>query len=216
MVDSPDPLQLPLIKGKSQTPLLTKEGPGVVDSMRTFIAVHLTEDLRTRVKEVQEVMMRSGGRLRYVQPGLLHFTLVFLGEIDEDAAAILGERLQDLASNLRGFDITIEGCGAFPNEKSPRVYWLGVKEGAEQLTQLQKQVSAATRDLGLQHDDKFKPHLTLARTPDNAREGFRIPERVRNAVIGRMTVDRICLVKSDLTPKGPIYTDLVVAQLARS
>ncbi len=182
--------------------------------MRTFIAVHLTDELRSRVVEVQEIMRRSGGRLRYVKPEALHFTLVFLGEIDEDVAAILGERLVDLATHLNAFDITIEGCGAFPNEKSPRVYWAGVKEGVEALSVLQKKVSSLTKELGLQHDDKFKAHLTLARTPDNAREGFRIPERVRNAGVGRMRVDRFCLVKSDLNPNGPIYTNLVEARFS--
>lgn len=182
--------------------------------MRAFIAVQLAEGLRETVGRAQEIMRRSGGKLRYVEPSLLHFTLVFLGEIEAGDGEVLTSELVSLAATLPPFEIGLQGAGCFPNEREPRVYWIGVREGSEELMRLQRAVSALTGGLGLATESRFKPHLTVARTPRESQGLFRWPERLRQAEFGTMRVESIALVESRLTPQGPVYTDISRAVLS--
>jgi 2'-5' RNA ligase len=59
----------------------------------------------------------------------------------------------------------------------------------------------------------FSPHLTLARVRDDTAPAARqelgkLIGEVKSDFTGMMTVDAIKLVKSQLTPTGPIYTVL--------
>ncbi|MBU7027561.1 MAG: RNA 2',3'-cyclic phosphodiesterase, partial [Theionarchaea archaeon] len=52
--------------------------------MRSFVAVDLSEDLIPPVVDVQSQI--SEGKIKFVEPENLHFTLKFLGEITEQKA----------------------------------------------------------------------------------------------------------------------------------
>lgn len=183
--------------------------------MRTFIAVHLEESLKPGIGKIQDALRTAGGRLRYTKPNALHFTLAFLGEIGDEEAAILGPELVTCCERIPSFPLEIRGFGTFPDARNPHVFWVGVGEGRERLLALQHDIAAALDTLGLPFDRKpFKPHLTVARTRERERSGFRWPARLAEVSLGEMTVGEVCLVKSDLTPEGPVYTDLTRAALS--
>ncbi|MGB9704174.1 MAG: 2'-5' RNA ligase family protein, partial [Pyrobaculum sp.] len=64
-------------------------------------------------------------------------------------------------------------------------------------------------------DREFTPHLTIGRVKsgrniDKLRE---LLGRYRGVEFGVVTVDKVKLKKSTLTPRGPIYSDLFVLTL---
>ena len=108
------------------------------------------------------------------------------------------------------FKINLSYIGAFPNLNSPRVIWLSGDEGAKELAQLSKKVNETLfKDEELEKDTKkFKAHLTLARLNGGSlsEELVRKLGTVKNF---SWQCDELFLMRSELTTKGPIYTELL-------
>ncbi len=89
--------------------------------------------------------------------------------------------------------------------------WLGIGEGQEALATLAVRVTGELSTRRLKFDDRpFAPHLTLARVRDEATgpEARTIAAAVEAVEVPplRTRVDRIAVVESVLSPKGPRYT----------
>ena len=50
--------------------------------LRTFIAVDPGPAIRERLVALQANLERAGSQMKWVEPENLHFTLLFLGEVD--------------------------------------------------------------------------------------------------------------------------------------
>lgn len=180
-----------------------------MELIRSFIAVDLEENLLEDFRRLQEQLSSSGADLKLVAPGNLHLTLRFLGEIPRSKVEAVIRGLEKIA--FKPFRVKFEGVGAFPNLNRPRVLWVGVSEGVEELKALAGRVEEVVLKAGIPRDPKgFTPHLTLARV----RSGRNLPSLSRilrelSAVeLGAMTVTAVRLKRSVLTPKGPIYSNL--------
>jgi 2'-5' RNA ligase len=112
------------------------------------------------------------------------------------------------------FEIVFEGIGFFPNAKSPRVFWAGVKAGAE-LLQLAKSVEDALLPLGFQAEDKpYHPHLTLARARDRELRALTpLLEAEAPPQFGTMTAREFFLYQSHTGRGGSTYTKLQAFRL---
>ena len=111
---------------------------------------------------------------------------------------------------LSGFDIILKEVGAFPNPQSPRVIWIGTDEhGGSMLIQLSKKVKKALEPLGFFPDKPFKPHITVFRIKKKIGDITKELENRKTVNFGIQKVLNIKLKKSELTPNGPIYSDLV-------
>lgn len=178
--------------------------------MRVFLAVWLSEELRKIVGDwLGEITAGSSG-IKWVLPGQLHFTLKFLGEQDPAFVAGLSPYLRRVAAATSSFPLTLAGGGTFPPKGRPRVLWLGVAEGRNELAALAGRVAAALleaspRQLPAEKRD-FTPHLTVGRVKSETPHYDR--ELLAAGVKGRMIVKGFSLVESRLTPEGPIYRDL--------
>ena len=100
---------------------------------------------------------------------------------------------------------------ALPATGRPRVVWLGIGEGQSALAALAARVTDELRTRALKVDDRpFAPHLTLARVRDEATgpEARTIAAAAEAVDVPplRTRVDRIAVVESVLSPKGPRYT----------
>ena len=64
-------------------------------------------------------------------------------------------------------------------------------------------------------EKKFISHLTIGRvkSPKSKKEIRNAIEKLEDIEIGQMTVSKLCLKKSTLTPQGPIYEDIKVFEL---
>src|SRR5256885_5342313 len=107
--------------------------------MRLFFAMQLPDDVREKLRPALDAARRAAGdAVGLGRIGQLHFTLAFLGETDrvDDACAAAAE------VRAPAFEVAIGGAGAFPSASRPRVLWLGVSQGAEQMIAVAEQLCA--------------------------------------------------------------------------
>jgi 2'-5' RNA ligase len=176
---------------------------------RLFIAVPLSEEARSVVADlVAGVRTRVAGAdsLRWVRLDGLHLTLRFLGRVVEDGIPPIASAIDKVAAVHRPFSLTISGGGAFPSPSRPRVLWLAVGEGANDLAAVERALVGPLATLGWQPEERpYAPHLTLARS-DGVRDG---PAAARDLVTAALslsvafTVDRIVLYESVPGGHGP-------------
>lgn len=176
--------------------------------MRLFIAVPLPRELTDRAAALLPAALPG---LQRVRPELMHITLAFLGWTPDGQLDGATEAARAAIAGHGRFDLAFAGAGRFPASGRPRVVWLGVGEGAEQLAGLAASVTAELRGRGLHFDDRpFAPHLTLARVRTDATgpETRTVAAAVAELAVPdlRTPVDRITVVESVLSARGPRYT----------
>lgn len=132
--------------------------------MRTFIAIDVSDEARRAVGTFTSALKKEKARVSWVKPGNVHITLKFLGEIDEEKIPEINNAIRVCAKEQKPFEIEIKGSGGFPNLHRPRVIWVGLTEGAEELKRLAGAVDNELYKLGFQKEKRaFKPHLTVGR-----------------------------------------------------
>ena len=184
--------------------------------MRLFIAVPLPTELTDRAAALLPAALPA---VRPVRPELMHVTLAFLGWTPDEHLDRAVEAARAAAARHRSFDLAFAGAGRFPATGRPKVVWLGMADGAGPLAALAADLATELRARDVKFDDRpFAPHLTLARVRPEASgpewrtvvaavEGLPVPDL-------RTRVDRIEVVESVLSPKGPRYTARAEAPLA--
>jgi 2'-5' RNA ligase len=185
--------------------------------MRVFIAVELSESIRTAVVQIQSRLKGTEDKIKWVDPSLTHFTLKFLGEIKKERLGAVIELTQKIAQKFSPFLIEVKGVGAFPSLSSPRVIWLGVDRGSTNLEKLASELdNHLAKDGFSKEKKKWTPHLTLGRVKSLVEpgklSGLILGEK--EIVAGKMEVREIRVIESRLTPSGPIYTVLERIKLA--
>ena len=130
--------------------------------IRVFIAVLLPLPVLQKIAAACEKLQPRMPNVRWVAVSNLHFTLKFLGDIEEDKLADIGDAL---AERLRPFPrctINAKGLGVFPDPKRPRILWVGLA-GSEPIA-LASLVEGTLEPLGFMPDTRsLKPHLTIGR-----------------------------------------------------
>lgn len=186
-----------------------------MERVRCFIAVDIDRpELRARLREVQEGLASLGCDLKLVEPENIHITLRFLGEVPRGVVEGVAKALSGLRA--QPFNLSLRGLGAFPSASRPRVIWVGVAEGAIELSELHHQVEELIRPVGFRPErEDFIPHVTIARVK-SGRGLHRLADfvsRNSNFEVGSMMVEEVKLKRSVLTPGGPIYSDIFVKRL---
>ncbi len=186
--------------------------------IRSFLAIALPETIHRRIEEVQGDLKSSHADVRWVNPGKIHLTLKFFGNIDEAAIESIVKAVEESVRAVSPFSLKVRGIGAFPNWRNPRVVWMGLIDGGDILIPFQKQVEMELQKIGFEPEERaFRPHLTLGRV--NSARGkealIQTMEEHREQEFGEFEVSRVVLFKSDLKPTGPIYTPLREVNLGR-
>jgi len=180
------------------------------DSIRSFLAFDLeNEFVRQRLAAVQKLLVQTGADLKPVEPQNIHMTIRFLGDIAPDMVEKVFEEMQKV--QFAPFDVRISGLGVFPDLRYPRVVWAGITEGADHLKNVFSQLEPRLRGLGFTPDSKgLSPHLTIARVKSGKNKAQLAEFVTKNASydFGSIKAECLRLKKSELTPKGPIYSTL--------
>jgi len=181
--------------------------------IRAFIAIDLPDDVRAAIQEAQAHLKQAplGMKISWTKIANLHLTLQFLGSIQEVTIDKLKSALQATVAQQQPFDVSVRGAGAFPDEKRPRVVWVGCEDGGGRLGALARAVQEAVRPLGfVPPEHGFSAHLTLGRIkaprPDAALT--RTINSLKDTSFGTLRVEAIHLLESQLHPEGSIYTKL--------
>lgn len=173
--------------------------------MRLFAAMPLPEPGRLECAAVLASVRDAGWPVRWVRDDLAHITLKFFGEVAPNRLDVIAEAVEAAASG-DAVPLRLQGLGAFPTFRHPRVVWLGV-EAPPALELLKDRLERLAEGLGFQPEGvPFRPHVTLGRV----REGHRLPpgalERCGIAAAGQSFVaNSVVLYESELTSTGPEY-----------
>jgi 2'-5' RNA ligase len=188
--------------------------------IRAFIAIELSPEIRTKLEAISHLLKNNlkDVPVRWVQPGNIHLTLKFLGDVSVANLEVLKQALDTEVSTHAAFDISIGEVGAFPNARRARVIWIGV-EAPTDLKNIQHGINVQMERLGYEREARrFSPHLTLGRIARNAnsthlRKIGAALESIKVGFLGAVRVQSVYLFKSDLQPAGAIYTCIHTSNL---
>jgi 2'-5' RNA ligase len=180
------------------------------ESIRSFIAFDMdNEAVLRKITGAQNLLVKTGADLKLVKPENIHITMRFLGNITPPMVDKIFEEMKKV--QFIPFDVKIQGVGVFPHLRYPRVVWVGITEGSEQMRSIFSQLEPRLRKLGFAPDRKgFSPHLTIARvrSGSNKAELGKCVSENANSEFGVIRTECLKLKRSNLTPKGPIYSTL--------
>ena len=188
------------------------------ETLRTFLALNLPESQRHALVALTESLRPQIRGAKWVDSDTLHLTLAFLGDIPREAVDPLSDALRLALTTHHAPRLHLGDVGAFPNLSRPRVLWVGLDgPGFDALHRLQAAVVEAARSVGCPPaDDRFHPHITVARfKPDRGR-----PPNLTGLVADTPRADaepflanEVVLYESSLTPHGPIYRAICTVKL---
>lgn len=187
--------------------------------IRAFIAIELTQEIQFQLGAVQQQMDKMGIYcVRWVSTKNIHLTLQFLGDTAPAKLELLSQELHPVIASQEPFNFQVQGIGAFPNSRRPRVIWVGLQAPSALIT-LHKLIAKTVRQAGIPVEDRdFSPHLTLGRVNRNASADEVLDlsatlEKYKVGTLGTVHVKSVCLFRSDLRPEGPVYSRLALFPL---
>jgi len=167
--------------------------------MRLFIAIEFDE-ISEYIKDIQAQLPSFNGS----KPKNFHLTLKFLGEVEEDKIKSIKDIIKKI--KFQSLNLTTSEIGFFPSENYINVIWLGLKNG-DKVIELHNLIDSLLPSFP--QDIRFHPHITLARVkfiPQKQEFVKQIKEIKLEPK--SVSISSFKLVKSTLTPVGPIYETL--------
>ena len=184
--------------------------------------------------ELSRIGNKNGVRIKCVEPQNIHLTMRFLGDTEVEMAKRIyefaeNEINQRILQEVGGLKFELKGLGDFNN----RVFFLKLNEGEsghmDTLHKIYRVLEEGlTQRFKFKRDKGFKAHITIGRAKlqrygrynrsnsqsrGNGLEQFRkeysrLKEKYRETVLGKVEFTRLEFKRSELTPKGPIYTNI--------
>jgi len=176
--------------------------------MRTFVAIEVNN--KDVLSSIHKIQTELNIKAKPVELYNMHFTVQFLGEVSEEMIGKISDALNSI--EFSAFSISFTSIGVFPKPNFPRVIWIGTNDGVNELEKLAEMIRLKLSQLGFSPDKKFKPHVTIFRVKNKIEDMSDKLEKFSAYYFGKQTVSEIKLKKSELTPNGPIYTDLLVVK----
>ncbi len=204
-----------------------------MNTVRTFIAIELPEEVRDYLGRCQERLKAAGANVKWTRLDRIHLTLAFLGSVPADELDLLAEAVREAVAGFGPLTLRATGTGRFPPGGRPRVLWVGVEAEEGDLMGLQEAVARAAAPFAEKQEHRaYHPHLTLGRV----RQGRRGRRGRRGdgggpgdlAALGRAVAeaaeetgpafdaDEVVVFQSDLGREGPTYTPLARLALGPS
>ncbi len=182
--------------------------------LRTFFACRISEENLARVDHLLvDLKSHIPDSVKWVSPKNLHLTVKFLGEFKQtDIETIRSSLTKALAYSLP-FPLSIHNLGAFPSPIKPQIIWLGL-EADQALYKLVETLEQQCALLGYPKEKRpFAAHITIGRLRQSASpsDSVLIGEVLRkqqSLIIGEQSIDALHFIRSELTPRGPIYQTL--------
>ncbi|MER7515009.1 RNA 2',3'-cyclic phosphodiesterase [Streptomyces sp. NPDC126499] len=170
--------------------------------MRLFAAVLPPPPQLTELAREVDLLTRLPGaeRLRWTSRPGWHFTLAFMGEVDDALLPDLTARLGRAAHRTAPFPLRLHGGGHFGRA----VLWTGAAGGLDEMRLLAERADAAARRAGVPMDEhrRYQAHLTVARSRAADLDLRPFVARLDAFEGSRWQVSELALVRSNLPGGG--------------
>lgn len=179
--------------------------------MRLFIGIGLPEECRGSIADALSPLRTKEVPVSWTPPRNLHVTLKFLGEVPAGRVEELAGLMDRAGRDIPPFGVRVEGAGAFPTLRAPRVLWIGIREPLELVGKLHQNMENVLSGAGFPPDERpFHPHVTVGRVKGRAGPGWgeRFASAVSGMTSGTVFVTSYRLYESRLSPSGADYSVL--------
>lgn len=189
--------------------------------MRLFFASFLSPEITEAYDAiVAGVVSDVPDTIRPVPSGTQHLTMVFLGDVaDSDLPACM--QVLECVRKIEPFGFTISQPRVLFSRRSPRLVCVDLASKGARVALVQERLHEEISDRLRNSIARPKPpHITLARFRKHAsRDAARrvvesISQRDDPTRIRFERLVKVQLVKSTLTPKGPVYESVGEARLS--
>jgi len=187
-------------------------------TIRTFFAIELPVDIRRIiVNTLDNLNLYSSKSIKWVSRDHLHITIKFIGEFNPEHTELLKKKIQQEFVNCQPFSIHLSQFGFFPNQKNPKVLWLGAQDSGK-IHQLAKIIEDTASIFGYPQENKpFHPHITLGRIRHtlsaNDIDVLSTCLKSNNLDNVQVFIKEVVFNKSDLKRTGPEYKKLFSVML---
>ena len=182
-----------------------------MNQVRTFIAIEIPSDIIEKISNFQDILKKEQASIRWIKSSNIHITLKFLGNVLEEKIDAIANAVEVAVQLIKPFTIEISKIGTFPNERRPRIIWIGAQSGDELLKLLAKNIDNEVHKLGFEKEKRsYKAHLTIGRVKQDKNIAGVIHRLNNNENLhaGSFIADEVVVMRSDLHPNGSIYTPL--------
>jgi 2'-5' RNA ligase len=187
---------------------------------RLFIAIAAPEAVRAEIEKTQAEMRHAlrEARITWTRREQFHLTLKFLGDVESARVGELAEALREACRGFGALNLRGEGVGCFPNLRHPRVIWVGVRDEQEQLSSLADKIETTVSGFTLEErEERFSGHITLGRIKElyhsENEKLVQMAQDMAQRSFGQWRAETITVMRSELLPQGPRYTELCKIQL---
>ena len=185
--------------------------------MRTFVAIEISEEARSEIASLQDRLREANAEISWTRSENIHLSLKFLGEVSDRLLVDLASACTAAAAKFPSFKLSLDGAGAFPDFRQPRVLWVGLGGELPVLVQLQDNLDEELSKIGFERNKKpFRAHLTIGRVR-SGRNLRALTSLAKNISLARIEFDarQLVLMRSELHPAGSKYTRLAEAALLK-
>lgn len=170
---------------------------------RLFFAINIPDDIRLELVKYQKQWRRCP--VRWTKPENLHFTVLFLGTVDDERLAILRRKAKELLRDFQPFAVRLTEIALGPPQRLPTMAWAIAETDPEPAAaDLAAILLRAARAAGVDPpnaDRRFHLHLTLGRAKGPHLKGTSIAANLGATFVA----EHIDLMESTLTPEDPDY-----------
>ncbi|MFH8080675.1 MAG: RNA 2',3'-cyclic phosphodiesterase [Candidatus Aenigmatarchaeota archaeon] len=173
---------------------------------RLFVCVWIPENMKANIIKFQEKISRLPLKAKFVEKENLHLTITFLGERED---------IEDIKSSLEGlkgfgtFKVSLSGLKIIPSENYIRVIGVNVKDDGS----FSRLIKMTIKLIGGEYYETGKLTLCRVHSINEKQSVLNFLKENKDIDFGSFEVEKISLVKSTLTPKGPIYNTIYEVNL---
>jgi RNA 2',3'-cyclic 3'-phosphodiesterase len=180
--------------------------------LRLFIAADISGEQREGVSLLMNALQKgihfTNAHPAWVGVESLHITLKFLGNVESSTVDRISRALEPELRRFPAFRFSVQNLGIFPNPHRPQVLWIGMKQGAKGMRELQALVDRVLAPMGFKPEQRaFHPHLTLARIKSlrGAEAMMDIVNSHKHSDVGESDLTFLTLYESHLSTEGATY-----------
>jgi len=175
--------------------------------IRAFIGIDFSDDCRKYIFDLQQRLKKYAVRGRWKHIGNFHLTLKFLDEISAEQKKQIDMSMKQLCGAFKPFSLEISETGIFKGNDAVRVLWLGIGGDLRALHQLAGSIDSSVSALGFPPEKRrYTPHITIGQDIIFECPFENIADSIGRISYGPISVEKICLFRSEQVQNRRVYT----------